>query len=53
MAEHHRLVLRSHGGVGLVEASKNPHALELLALQFQKLLRVLAAFGADGGRMHL
>ena len=41
--QHHRLVLRSHGGVGIVPASEDADALELLALQVEKLLRVLAA----------
>ena len=51
--EHHRLILRRHGGVGLVEAAEYADALELLALQVKEFLRVLAAFGADIGRSHL
>ena len=51
--EHHRLVLRVHGGVRIVEASKDSDALELLALEVEKLLRVLAALGADVGGTHL
>ena len=41
--QHHRLVLRSHGGVGIVPASEDADALELLALQIEKFLRVLSA----------
>ena len=51
--EHHRLILRRHGGVGLIETSEDADALELLALQVEEFLRVFAAFGAHRRRMHL
>ena len=51
--EHHRLVLRRHRGVGLVKASEDADALELLPLQVEIFLRVFAALGADVGRVHL
>ena len=51
--QYHRLVLRSHGRVGLVPASEDADALELLALQIEKFLRVLSACFADLQRIHL
>ncbi len=51
--EHHRLILRRHRGVGLVEASEDADALELLALQVEEFLRILATLGADVGWPHL
>ena len=51
--QHHRLVLRSHGGVGLVPASEDADAFELLALQIEKFLRVLSARFPDLQLGHL
>ena len=51
--EHDRLVLRIHGGVGAIEAAEYADALELGALQVEKFLGVLAAFGADVAGLHL
>ena len=42
-AQNDRFVARRHGRVGMVPAAKHADALELLALQVEKLLRVLAA----------
>src|SRR5208282_555494 len=39
--EHHRLVLRSHRGIGSVKTPEDADALELLPLQIKKFLRVL------------
>ena len=51
--QHHRLVLRIHGDVGIVEASEDADAFELLALQVEIFLRVLATFRAHVVRPHL
>ena len=53
--QDHRLVLRVHGGVGPVPAAEDADALELLALQVEKLLGVLAACRAhiDGAHLQL
>ncbi len=52
--QHHRLVLRSHGGVGMVPTSEDADAFELLALQIEKFLRVLSArFAAHLELLHL
>ena len=51
--EHDRLVLWIHRSVRAVEAAENADSFELLALQVEKLLGVLAAFRAHVGRTHL
>jgi hypothetical protein len=51
--EHDRLVLGVHGGVRLVEAAEDADPLELLTLQVEKLLGVLATFCAHVGWTHL
>ena len=51
--EHHRLVLRIHGGVGTVETPEDADPLELLALQVEKLFGKLAALPAHVERAHL
>ena len=48
-----RLVLGVHGGVGLFPAAEATQANELLTLQVEVLLGVLAAGAADGNRVHL
>ena len=51
--QHNRLVLRSHGGVGVVPASEDADSFELLALQIEKFLRVLSARFPDLQLFHL
>ena len=51
--QHYGLVAGVHSGVWLIESSKDSDALELLALEVEIFLRVLAAFGTDVERAHL
>ena len=44
---------RRHCGVGIIKTPKHPDPLELLTLQIEELLRILAAFQADVLRVHL
>ena len=48
-----RLVVRRHGGIGLLPAAEDADALELLALQVEILLGVFAALHANVERLHL
>src|SRR5437588_1002763 len=47
------LELRRHRGIGPVPAPEYAYALELLALEVEEFVRVLAAFETDLARVHL
>src|ERR1700719_4563473 len=51
--ENGGFVLRGHGGVGLLPPAEDADALELRALQIEKLLGVFPAFGTNVDRRHL
>src|SRR5260370_37969019 len=52
-AGDYRLVLRTHGEIGIVPAPKNAQSDEVALLQFHVFLRVLATGPPDLGRGHL